>query len=66
MHSPKSPPQPDPQSRDSPASILQRADFIRYSRGRIEVVDRAGLESAACECYGVIEREYERLIGSAT
>jgi CRP-like cAMP-binding protein len=47
------------------ASILQRAGFIRYSRGRIEVVDRAGLESAACECYGVIEREYERLIGSA-
>jgi CRP-like cAMP-binding protein len=47
------------------ASILQRAGFIRYSRGRIEIVDRAGLESAACECYGVIAREYERLIGSA-
>jgi CRP-like cAMP-binding protein len=46
------------------ASILQRAGFIRYSRGRIEIVDRAGLESAACECYGVIAREYERLIGS--
>ena len=46
------------------AGILQRAGFIRYSRGRIEVVDRAGLESAACECYGVIAREYERLIGS--
>ena len=39
--------------------------FIRYSRGRVEVVDRAGLESAACECYGVIEREYDRLIGAA-
>jgi CRP-like cAMP-binding protein len=48
------------------ASILQRAGFIRYSRGRIEIVDRAGLESAACECYGVLAREYERLIGSAT
>jgi CRP-like cAMP-binding protein len=47
------------------ASILQRAGFIRYSRGRIEIVDRAGLESAACECYGVIAREYERLIGRA-
>jgi len=47
------------------ASILQRAGFIRYSRGRIEIVDRAGLESASCECYGVIAREYERLIGSA-
>lgn len=48
------------------ASILQRAGFIRYSRGRVEIVDRAGLESAACECYSVIAREYERLIGSAT
>jgi CRP-like cAMP-binding protein len=47
------------------ASILQRAGFIRYSRGRIEIVDRVGLESAACECYGVIAREYERLIGRA-
>jgi CRP-like cAMP-binding protein len=43
------------------ASILQRAGFIRYSRGRVQVVDRAGLESAACECYGVITREYTRL-----
>jgi CRP-like cAMP-binding protein len=47
------------------ASILQRAGFIRYSRGLIEILDRVGLESAACECYGVIAREYERLIGSA-
>ena len=46
------------------ASILQRAGFIRYSRGHVEVVDRVGLESAACECYGVIAREYERLIGT--
>jgi Mn-dependent DtxR family transcriptional regulator len=44
------------------ASILQRAGFIRYSRGRVHVVDRAGLESATCECYGVITREYARLL----
>jgi len=43
------------------ASILQRAGLIRYSRGRVEVVDRAGLESAACD-YGVIAREYDRLM----
>jgi CRP-like cAMP-binding protein len=48
------------------ASILQRAGFIRYSRGRVEIVDRAGLESAACECYAVIASEYERLIGAAS
>lgn len=45
------------------ASILQRAGLIRYSRGRVEIVDRAGLESAACECYAVVAREYDRLIG---
>ncbi|MBV9827289.1 MAG: Crp/Fnr family transcriptional regulator [Alphaproteobacteria bacterium] len=45
------------------ASILQRAGFIRYSRGRVEVMDRVGLERAACECYAVIAGEYERLIG---
>ena len=43
------------------AGILQRAGLIRYSRGRVQVVDRAGLESAACECYGIIAREYARL-----
>ena len=44
------------------AGILQRAGFIRYSRGRVQIIDRAGLESAACECYGVIAREYARLV----
>ena len=43
------------------AGILQRAGLIRYSRGRVQVVDRAGLEGAACECYGIIAREYARL-----
>ena len=43
------------------AGILQRAGLIRYSRGRVQVVDRAGLERAACECYGIIAREYARL-----
>lgn len=43
------------------ASILQRTGFIQYSRGRVRIVDRAGLQSAACECYGVIAREYARL-----
>jgi DNA-binding transcriptional regulator YhcF (GntR family) len=32
-------------------STLQRAGFIKYSRGRITVVDRRGLEAASCECY---------------
>jgi Crp-like helix-turn-helix domain len=45
------------------AGVLQRAGFIAYARGRITIVDRAGLESAACECYGVIRGEYRRLLG---
>ncbi|MEP7132201.1 MAG: Crp/Fnr family transcriptional regulator [Acidobacteriota bacterium] len=44
------------------ASILQRAGYIRYSRGVIEITDRRGLERASCECYRVIRDEYERLI----
>jgi CRP-like cAMP-binding protein len=41
---------------------LQRADLIRCSRGRIAVVDRAGLEARTCGCYAVIRKEYERLL----
>jgi CRP-like cAMP-binding protein len=44
------------------ASMLQRAGFVRYIRGRITVADRAGLESAACECYQVIRHEFDRLL----
>lgn len=46
------------------ASKLQKAGLIRYSRGVIEIMDRAGLESTSCECYGVIQREFDRLLGS--
>ena len=40
---------------------LQRDGLIRYSRGHIQVLDRRGLERHSCECYGVVERAYERL-----
>ena len=45
------------------ASILQRAGYIRYSRGVITVTDRPGLESASCSCYRVMRDEFERLLG---
>ena len=45
------------------AGILASAGLITYTRGNIRVLDRARLEEASCECYGVIQREYERLIG---
>jgi CRP-like cAMP-binding protein len=42
------------------AAGLQQAGCISYARGRFTVVDRAGLESAACECYAAIEDAYAR------
>jgi CRP-like cAMP-binding protein len=44
------------------AGNLQRAGLIRYSRGRIDVLDRPGLEGAVCECYGVVKLEFDRLL----
>jgi Mn-dependent DtxR family transcriptional regulator len=44
------------------ASKLQAAGLIRYTRGRITVLDRQGLEERACECYGVVRQEYDRLL----
>lgn len=41
---------------------LQKAGLIRYRRGSITVVDRAALEQTACECYGIIKAEYDRLL----
>jgi len=43
------------------AGALQRAGLIRYSRGRIVVLDRPGLEGTVCECYAVVKREFDRL-----
>jgi CRP-like cAMP-binding protein len=41
---------------------LQAAKLIRYSRGRISVLDRPGLEKRTCECYEVVKKEYDRLL----
>jgi len=43
------------------AADLQRAGMLKYTRGRITVLDRKALEASACECYWVIRREYDRL-----
>ena len=47
------------------ALALQRAGLISYRRGRISVLDRAGLEARSCECYAVVKAEYERLAPKA-
>jgi CRP-like cAMP-binding protein len=44
------------------AGKLQTAGLIRYRRGRITVLDRAGLEQRVCECYSVVKKEYDRLL----
>ncbi len=47
------------------AGRLQQAGVIRYRRGHISVLDRAGLERRACECYAVVKREQLRLLAQA-
>ena len=44
------------------AMKLQDAGLIRYGHGHIEVLDRPGLEKRVCECYGVVKREFDRLL----
>ena len=43
------------------AGMLQKAGLIRYSRGNVTVLDRPGLEAAACECYVIVRRHFDRL-----
>ena len=45
------------------ARTLQQLGFIRYRRGHITVVDRDGLQTRACECYGAVKKELARLLG---
>jgi hypothetical protein len=47
------------------AGKLQEEGIIRYSRGRITILDRAKLEKRVCECYGVVKRECDRLLPGA-
>lgn len=44
------------------AGKLQNSGFIRYRRGHITVLDRAGLETRVCECYAVVKTEINRLL----
>jgi CRP-like cAMP-binding protein len=44
------------------AGKLQADGLIRYSRGKITILDREQLEARVCECYAVVKREYDRLL----
>jgi Mn-dependent DtxR family transcriptional regulator len=43
------------------AGGLQEAGLIRYSRGRMTVLDREGLQAASCECYAIVRGHFDRL-----
>lgn len=45
------------------AGHLQKTGCIRYRRGHITVLDRAALEARVCECYAVVKKEHDRLLG---
>lgn len=45
------------------AGELQRAGYIRYTRGKVTIVDRAGLEGAACDCYMIARKHMQNLVG---
>ncbi len=45
------------------ARNLQHNELIGYTRGKISILDRAGLEAAACRCYFIIKEEYENFPG---
>jgi CRP-like cAMP-binding protein len=45
------------------AGLYQQAGIIRYTRGRMKILDRARLEDSACECYGMVRGQFERLLG---
>ena len=47
------------------AGLLQSAGLIRYHRGRVTIVDREGLESVSCECYGIIKAALDRVVSAA-
>jgi CRP-like cAMP-binding protein len=45
------------------ASELQRSGLIEYHRGELKVLDRSGLEAAACDCYATDRKAYTELLG---
>jgi CRP-like cAMP-binding protein len=55
-----------PASVTSASVKLQRAGLIRHEYGRVELLDRAGLEAAACECYALMRTATEQVFSAAS
>ena len=45
------------------AGILQKTGMISYAHGHITILDRPGLEAASCECYRIVQQQFEQLLG---
>jgi CRP-like cAMP-binding protein len=45
------------------ASALQRAGLIEYNRGKVRILNRVGLENVTCECYGIVQAHFKRMLG---
>src|SRR3978361_141428 len=45
------------------AHALQNAGFVKYSRGKIQILNVEGLHEGACECYQTVKQHYESLLG---
>ena len=43
-------------------ATLQRAGFIKYSRGRITILDRPAIEEASCECFAFVQRQFDKAL----
>ena len=50
------------QSVNLTARLLHQANLIKYHRGELTILDRAGLEDASCECFRVTSQMYERMM----
>jgi CRP-like cAMP-binding protein len=46
------------------ASSFQKSGFIRYNRGSMTVLNRGALEEISCDCYGIVQNQFKRLLGS--
>ena len=45
------------------AGMLQQAGLVRYTRGRVTILDVPRLEEASCECYATVRAQHARMIG---
>ena len=45
------------------AAQLQQEGLIKYQRGHITIIDREGLEAKSCECYPIMKKEFDRMVG---